>query len=287
MQKSVVLGIMVSIYDYTSYREFLCDYYTAQKECSPSFSYQVFANKAGFKTKTFIYKVIKGEKALSRGSVLKISKALKLKKREIEYFEAMVHFNNAGSIDEKEFYFHRLQSLSKNHRSGKIRKNQYTYFDKWYYVVLRELVTLLDWQEDYSLLAKAVDPPITTKQAKDAVTLLVELGLIKKTAKGQYMQVQKNITTGENFKSLLVQKFQKNTISLALNSLDRHKKHIRDISSLTVGVSHESFLRIRDEIKSFREKIVEIIHGEDGADRVYQINFQAFPLSQIPKGKKR
>jgi len=273
----------ISIYNFTSYREFLHDYYKEQKRRNPSFSYQIFANKAGFKAKTFIYKVIKGKKALAKSSTLKIAQAMGLKKRETDYFEAMVNFNNAKSISEKEHYFYNLQSLSKRYEASVIRKNQFSYFNHWYNVVIRELVTILDWNEDYKILAKAVDPPITPGQAKNAVKLLLELGMIKKLPSGKYVQADKAITTGELLKSLAVYKFQKQFMSLAIESMEKHNKELRDISTLTVGITEEGYHKLSDELKNFRRKLIEIVANDEPADRVYHVSFQFFPVSELPK----
>lgn len=277
---------MISIFNYTSYREFLHDYYKEQKRLNSSFSYQSFADKAGFKTKTFIYKVIKGKKALAKQSTMKISEAIGLKKKETDYFRAMVNFSNEKDINDKEYYFHQLQKLSKRLEVGEIRKNQYNYFQQWYIAVIRELVTILDWKNDYKSLAKAVNPPITPKKAKDAVKLLIDLKMIKKLPTGKYIQADKSITTGELVKSLAVQKFQKQCMKLASEAIDRHKKETRDISTLTVGISERGFNKITHEIGSLRRKLVEIVQNDEPADRIYHINYQFFPVSELPKKGK-
>lgn len=277
---------MISIYNFTSYREFLHDYYKERKRLNPSFSYQSFADKAGFKTKTFIYKVIKGKKALAKQSTIKISEAIGLKKKETDYFRAMVNFSNEKDINDKEYYFHQLQKLSKRLEVSEIRKNQYNYFQQWYIAAIRELVTMLDWENDYKRLAKAVNPPITPKKAKDAVKLLIDLKMIKKLPTGKYIQADKSITTGELVKSLAVQKFQKQCMKLASEAIDRHKKETRDISTLTVGISERGFNKITHEIGSLRRKLVEIVQNDEPADRVYHINFQLFPVSELPKKGK-
>lgn len=277
---------MISVFDYTSYREFLWDYYREQKQVNPNFSYQYFADKAGFKTKTFIPKVLNGEKALAKRSTINIAKAVRFKKRETDYFETLVSFNNAKSTDEKEFYFQRLQALSKSHKSSTIRESQFSYFAHWYNLVIRELVTILDWDDDYSILAKAVYPPITPRKAEIAVKLLIELGMIKKMPSGRYIQVDKAITTGDQVTSLAVSKYQKQTMELAIESLNNIKKVARDVSTMTVGISPKGFEKIKEEIKLCRGRIREIVLKDKACDRVYQINFQVFPLSKLPKNKE-
>jgi uncharacterized protein (TIGR02147 family) len=274
---------MPDIFAYTDSRLFLKDYYEEQKKVLPLFSYQYFANRAGIKSKTFIYKVIAGQKALSKGAIFAVAQAIGLKKKETEYFEAMVHFSQAKTEREREFYFNHLQTFGRHHSAAQIRQDQFDYFSKWYYPALRELVVILDFKNDFKLLARSLDPPITAKQAKDAVHLLCKSGLIKHTASGRYVQTDKSLTTGDKVQSLAVQSFQKENLRLAAESIDRHKRHNRDISTLTAGVSEAGYRRICDEISGFRKKLAGIIEKDEPVDRVYQINFQVFPLSTLPK----
>jgi uncharacterized protein (TIGR02147 family) len=276
---------LIRIYNYTSYREFIRDYYNEQKVFNSSFSYQYFANKAGFKTKTFIPKVIKGEKALAKRSTLLIAKAMKLTKRETDYFEAMVNFNNAVNINEKEYYFQKLQFLSKRYESSIIRDNQFTYFSQWYYSAVRELVSFVNWENDYRILASSVYPKITPKQAEKAVNLLVDLGMIKKMPSGRYIKLNKTLPINDRITSLANQKFQKQSMELGLLALENVKNEYRDISSLSVSVTEEGFYRIKEEINQFRKKLKGVVNGDEAADRVYQINVQLFPISKIPKNQ--
>jgi uncharacterized protein (TIGR02147 family) len=168
-----------------------------------------------------------------------------------------------------------------------MRNDQFAYFNNWYTVVIRELAAALDWNGDYQALAKACHPPISPGRAKKAVQRLLNLGLLKKMPSGKYIQVDKAITAGDEILGFAVKKFQKQTIELAAESLQHHKKADRDVSTLTVGISKQGFDRIRQELKLFREKLVDMVYHDEPVDRVYQINFQCFPVSKLPKkGKK-
>jgi|WetSurMetagenome_2_1015567.scaffolds.fasta_scaffold00328_21 uncharacterized protein (TIGR02147 family) len=274
---------MPDIFTYSDSRSFLKDYYDEQKKASPAFSYQFFADKAGLKSKTFMYKVITGQKTLSKSAVFAVAQAIGLKKKETEYFEAMVHFTQAKTEREREFYFNHLQAFGKHHSSAQLRQDQFTYFSKWYYPAIREIIAFLDFKDDFKLLARTLNPPITTTQAKNAVRLLLNLGLIKRASSGRYYQTDKSITTGDEVRSLAVGTFQKENLRLAAESIDRHKRHLRDISTLTVGISEAGFQRVSEEVAVFRKRLAEIVEKDEPVDRVYQINFQLFPLSTLPK----
>ncbi len=274
---------MPEIFTYSDSRLFLKDYYDERKKTKPSFSYQNFANKAGLKSKTFIYRVITGQKTLSKSAVFGVAQAMGLKKREIEYFEAMVNFTQAKSDREREFYFNHMQSFGKNHPASRLRQDQFDYFSKWYLPALREVVVYLDFKDEFDLLARTLDPPITIVQARNAVKLLLDLGLIKRLPSGRYCQTDRSLTTGDAVRSLAVRTFQKENIGFAAEAIERHERSHRDISTLTVGVTEEGFRRIAEEAAAFRRRVAEIADEEGRVDRVYQVNIQVFPLTTLPK----
>lgn len=270
---------MNSIFDYTNYQTFLKEYYESEKKKKRFFSYQYLADHCGFKSKTYLFKVIKGEKALTVEGAQKIGTFLKLKKKELAYFEAIVLFTNAKSIEDREKYFEQLQKLSKSSISSKLRQNQFDYFNNWYNAVIRELACIRDWNGDYEKLAKMVVPEITVKETKNSVQLLIDCGLIKLDENNKYIRYNRAITTGDDVVSLAVNHFQKENLQLASQAIDRFERKDRDISTLTVSISESGAETIKNEIAQFRKKLIDIVNKEKNVDRVYQINFQAFPLS--------
>ncbi len=263
------------------------DFFTYMKSTKPFFSYQYFAEKAGFKAKSFVHKVIKGERALSQNSVFCIARALNLKGKEIAFFEALVHFNESTTAQEREYYFTRMQQVEPKNEGIRLQKNQYNYFAKWYHAVVRELVTILPFGDDYKILARAVQPAITPKQVKESVELLLELGMIRKNEESNlYEQTDTYITTRDTIVALAVNKFQRETMDLALKSHENDDRENRDFSSLTIGISAKGYEKIRSELKDFRSYIGRIVREDNPADRVYQINFQIFPVSCIHNPEK-
>ena len=92
---------MKSIFYYTDYRAFLADYYLAKKKAQGSFSYRIFSRRAGFKSPVFIKLVIDGKANLSQQSALQLGKAMNLDDQELDYFSALVEFNQARKDDVK------------------------------------------------------------------------------------------------------------------------------------------------------------------------------------------
>jgi uncharacterized protein (TIGR02147 family) len=273
---------MHGIYSYFDYQQFLRDYYEERKRETSFFSYRYFGNKLGLDA-GFLVKVIQGKMHLSLKSVAKITEFFGFGTKETEYFETLVRYGRAVSPSEIKSYFEKLLSL-KDVDADPVLVNQYEFYQKWYYSAIRELVGFWDFHNDFTALAAKLSPAITAKEAKNAIKLLDDLKLIVRDEKERYHQTNNFITTSEKWKSAAIHSFQKETIRLAGESLDRHPKNIRDVSTVTISVSHKDFEEIRQRISDFRHSLLQMTNEND-ADCVYQINIQAIPLTSVGDGQ--
>lgn len=271
---------MPNIYNYLNYREYLEDFYNERKKEDSTFSYQVFADRAGFKSKSFIKLVIDGRKNLSKDSIAKINRALKLKDKSFSYFYDIIAFNHANKLSERNKYFQRLSRYNQRNKAKMVLTQQYDFYQKWYHNTIRELVAQVDFKEDYAKLGKMVKPPISARKARHSVELLQKLGLIKKVGT-KYVQTDTIITTGNEVRSLAVQNFHVQNMMLAAESIDTVPRSQRDISCLVVGLSSEGMQEYKQEIQKFRKKLLEIAEKEKKIDRVYHVNFQFYPMSEV------
>jgi uncharacterized protein (TIGR02147 family) len=270
----------VSIYDYTDYRAYLRDYYTEQKEKTPAFSYRYFARKAGFNSSGLYKDIVDGRTGITRSLILRFAAAMKLSQKQQEYFETLVYFNEASTIEEKKLYFERLMKFS-NSKASRVDASQYEYYSKWYYIAVRELLAIGNFGDDYSAIAQALSPKIRQEHAKKAIAVLKNLGLIKKNKSGFYKVTDKLLTTGPEVKSLAIANFQRSMMDIAKEAIDRYSAQHRDIATVTFSVSKETFNEIKAELDACRKRILGMVDRSENEDRVCQFNMQLFPLTQI------
>lgn len=274
---------MPNIYQYTDYKKLLKDFYKEKKENNKHFSYQSFALRAGFRSKASLANITGGRYSLCKKKIFNVAKAMNLSEKEAQYFDALVNFTEAKSVSEREFHFWRMMNQAKNSDPSRLTEDQFEFYSIWYNCVIRELITINDFQDDYKALSKMVEPSITPAQAKGAVELLLRLKMVKRAPSGKYVQTEKVISTGDEVRSLGVQKYHQTLLSLAASSVDNHPKEARDISSLTAGISARGFHALKREIQQFRKHLMKIISDDEPSECVYQLGFQLFPLSKIPK----
>jgi uncharacterized protein (TIGR02147 family) len=162
-------------------------------------------------------------------------------------------------------------------------ESQYDFYSKWYHCVVRELAVQEDFMGDFVALAKRVDPAITPAKARRSVELLVKLGMIEATPEGGYRQTEPILMTVDEVTSFALQNYHREHLTLAAESISRHDRSIRETSSVTIGLSKQSFQKIKTEIQQFRKRLLAIAAEETTTEAVYQVAFQAYPISKIPK----
>jgi uncharacterized protein (TIGR02147 family) len=275
---------MPNVFEYTDFRKYLADWFEEKKKAQAAFSYTTFAQKAGFSDRGFFHNVIHGKRGLTKESLVKVSQAIGHSKAEGEYFENLVFFNKAAGLKDRNYFYEKLSSVkSAGHAAVKvqqIRKDQYEFCSSWHHVVVRSLIDLYPEIKDHAQLAKMVYPAIKPKQAKKSVELLLRLGLIEKRTNGGWKIGSKVLSTGKEVQSLAVQHFHLACMELAAKALRELPGNKRNISGLTLGISQKAYEKICEIIYSSQEKILEVAEKDTDSDRVYQLNFQLFPVSK-------
>lgn len=273
------LQTVLNIYLYNDYRLFLKDYFEREKKRSKAFSMRYFARRAGFSSHSFCGFLIRGERNLSLDAAERVAAAMSLKGKSAEFFKLLVRFNQAKTSAEKEQLFKEVNLLRRNTTFYKLNQNQYTYFEEWYFPVIREIAAFADWKEDYAVLGKLCEPQVSAAEARSAVASLVEMKLLKRNGDGTFSQTSRAVT-GENLPMHLAKSARRRYIEMAIDASEKMKPCERNISAATIGLSEEKFREASEMIDAVRERIVAMAAEDQKADKIFQLNFQLFPLSR-------
>ena len=271
---------------YTDYRVYLSDALERRKAEDIPASNRWFAQRMGINSTSWLTMVVQGKIGLSKNTANKLSEILKHTAVETRFFETLVFFNQSRSTEDRNRYYRELCALAATKEARLVSKDQYDYYTEWYHSAIRSIIGMHGFSGDFKKLAALLTPAISEARARKSVKLLESLKLIKKSKTGGFVVADRAITTGENVQSLAWANFQKETMRLALEALDRFDRDRRYIGTQTVGVSGKTFESIRQLLIETKNKIADLANADQAADRVYQINLQAFPLSDAPESKE-
>jgi uncharacterized protein (TIGR02147 family) len=270
------------ILQYLDYRDFLRDYATYQKSLDENFSQRSFAKDAGMpaSTSSLFPAIIKGRRQLSPNLRIKFGKALKLGEREYRYFDLLVQFNQAKGMAEKNFFFAQLTKF-RSSRAQIVGETQYRFFSKWYYSAVWNYFGIDQKQRHPGIIAANIYPPLTPSQVEESIKLLLEIGLIKKTASG-YTVTDKHIYTEKNVQAMAARQHIHELTGMAMEVFEDLPPEVRQYNALMFSISGEGFKTIKERIRSFQEELREIIDRDGKEDRIYTLTMQLFPNSKVP-----
>jgi len=268
------------IYEYNNFRKYLSDYQKTRQESDPAFSHAAFSKLLGLpNTRSYFSDVINGKK-VTNSFIERFIKAIDLSKDEAQFYRVLVLFNQAGSPEERELYFDQLISLNKTPKRI-LDKHVYTYYKSWYNSVIRALLHIYDFKDDYQGLAKKVSPEITVKQAKESIAILTKLKLIEKRSDGFFKPTEQSIATPDFVKDELIRQYQLSCLEIARLSLLKSPITPQAISTNVISVSKEGYKRIEKKLIKFRSEIRSIVHKDQKpAEQVYQLDMLLFQNSK-------
>jgi uncharacterized protein (TIGR02147 family) len=267
------------IYDYQDYRKYLASYYREAKSLDRLFSHRFVQESVGAASTGWFSDLLKGRINLTGTHLLRLARMLELSPIETDYFESMVAYAQASSLEDKTRYMERMLSFNEV-KVDLVGRDKFEYFGKWHHAIIRELLFIHDFTGDYRALAKLLHPAITPAQARHSIALLKRLGFIRLDAAGRFRPSNAVLKKDTTSKSLHLASFLKTNMQLGIEALDRVEREARDISSLALVLSEEDFRRAKEEIKALRKRLLK--WGEKTAlnGKVYQCNFQIFPVTK-------
>lgn len=271
---------MGTIFEYMDYRDFLRNLFEQRKAEHSFYSYRLFSQKAGFKSPNFLKLVVDGKRNLTKASVYRVAKAFGLNKSESDYLENLVFLNQSKTLEEKNLYLSRIMRYRVKCNPKLLETSEYDYYSRWFNPVIIELVSSVDFRDDYRKLGGAVIPQITAAEAEKSVALLLRLGMIIRNDEGTYRRSAASFTTGAQVRSVAVANYHKAMMRLAAESIERFGTAERDISSVTVAVSEQTRRLMREKVQRLRKELLELAESDRRPERVMQLNLQLFPLSQ-------
>lgn len=274
----------VDVFGYRDYRAFLRAYCERRRAQKDGFSPADFTARAGLRSSNYLKLVIDGERNLSPELARRFADLCGLRDESLAYFCALVAFNQAKTARARELGYSRLQGFRRFRAVYRLDSAHSAYHSRWYIPAIYELSACVHFDEAPRAIAKTLLPAISPKQAKEALDVLQELGLLVRDASGRLRPAQNIVATPEGPLGHQVVQYNLMMMQRAAEALDHVPREEREIASLTIACSEERMRELKAELELFRHRLADKYQADPRAERVVQVNFQLFPLTN---GKKK
>lgn len=255
---------------YASYDHWLEAELMKRCQKNPRYSLRAFAKTLNL-SPAFISRILSGKRTLTLPSSEKIADALAFSPEERKHFFDLVLKNHREKTFPKS-----ANSQSKTEKFEVLSLDAFSAISQWVHYAITELTFLKNFKNDPRWIAKMLG--IGVMEAKAAIERLKRLGILIEQ-KGKLIKTTKSLTTTYDIPSAAIQRFHKQILEKAIESLEDHPVTERDMSSITMAIDESKIPLAKKKIKHFRRNLCTFL--ESGKQtRVYTLAIQLFPISE-------
>lgn len=268
------------VFGFLDHRDYLREWFESKRRIVRTFSYRVFARKAGFASHAFLSEVIQGRRNLSEESVDKCIHALGLAGEAAAYFQLLVRYGQESHLDRRRDHLSELLRLQATQNIERVAGSQSEYFANWLHIALREVAVFGGFGSDWKAMAGFFKTSVTEDEVRLGIELLLRLELLREDGDGGFAYSCPRLTPGD-IDVRTVAALKRQMILLAVDQLGRPDAPDAHVSSVTLSVSRDKLFRIREILdRTRRELLAETATDDTPADQVLQINLQMVPLTE-------
>jgi len=270
----------ISVYSYNDFRKYLADWHAARQASDPEFSKSEVSRRLGLpRTRSYFTDVLSGRK-VSPAFAERFLELLALDRDEAKYFRTLVRFNQAETPEDRELAFDQIVGMTRVRRDA-LDLAAYRYYRHWWNGAIRALCATGDLTDDPAPVVRALRPAITVGQAREALALLKELGLVVRDEAGFLRPANRHLATPERSRDDLVKQLQIQQLGVVQSSLLAGDDPDRRVFTNTVSISAGGAALLAERADNFRRAVDAIVERDpDPLDRVLQVTISLVPLAR-------
>lgn len=280
---------------YLDSRQFLNDFYEFKRHESKGarrpYSYATFSAAAGIKSPNYLKMIIEGKRNLSEEMAFCFAKALRFSKTESLEFVTLVQYTQAQNASDRNAHLRKLASLrvQKKIESGEIDRAMWDKVPGWVAYALHAMIPPTGMAGEVAKLYEHFRGKAQLSEIDMALQALIRSGLVEQN--NDDLRIYKRAEFMDDLARVppaLIRKLQAELIGLSLESLERDPPHIREMGSLTLSLSDKEFEEVRFHLRKLRKLLMKDYLTKpirSAAERVFQIQLQIFPLTDVIESK--
>ena len=213
--------------------------------------------------------LLRGKRALSERTILKLGTRLGLERSAIEGFIA----------EESRWRSDTTADVTLN-EMRQLADDAARVIADWYHYAILELTRLESFRPDSRWIARVLG--ITTDEVNLAVTRLCRLGLLELADQRQWIDKSGDTTTSlADFNRTAVQHLSRQLRQLMLAALENVPAGRCEYSATTLAVSTGRIAGVLERIAGFRRELMALLQHDGARDDVYQLEINFFPITRL------
>ena len=265
------------LWEARDYREFLHGWFEREKALRPSRSIRALARKLAIDP-SLLGKILLGERHLATSRIQPVCDLVGLSGNQAEYFRHLVLLAKSKTAREAQALFERLQELRRI-APVPLDDAQESYWDSWLHIALRSLLSCGDFKDEWERMGKLLVPRQRARRVREAMRVLERLGMISKDQGGFWRLATPFVRDRPGTQARALRNYHRQSLLLALDSLEGLPASRRNISSVSVAVDDEAYDDLVAMIEDLRARALARSAKTERPRRVVQLGLQLIPLA--------
>lgn len=269
-----------NIFTYHDHLSFLKDWFEFLKREGTGFSMRTLATKAKLAV-GYMPMCLSGKRVLSTKALHKMMPYLKMNNQERRFFELLHLVGTSEEASVRLQAIHDMSRLQAFYQNNAQDVDVYQYLTKWYYVAIREMVSLTDFKADPYWIQGRIGGRLSLAECEQALAFLIEKGFILKDDAGNYRLPEKSLDCSEGIFKVSLSEFHRQMFHLAAQSIEKVPRSHRYIVGHTFSLLEADLEKVKTILDEARAKIRMLAHGGKDAAHVYHVELASFPLTRV------
>ncbi|MFT6400275.1 MAG: hypothetical protein ACJAYU_005046 [Bradymonadia bacterium] len=265
---------------YLDFRAWLTDAVAEARAADPALTYRELAAACGYKSSGAMTLVMTGRRGLSQAGASRVASFFGLSTDERAHFKRMHAYATTNDFKARADLLESMQVAQRFAKEWRAELDTVAFYRSWFVPVVRELVSLDDFQEDPDWIRRRIRPSITRRQAEQALRVLCGTGQLVRNASGGLVQAQPVQLTDAEVRSDALRYHQQEMMRLAAQALVDQPAEERDMRVVTMAISHNQASEIKALLTQTQREVMAIVTRDEPIEAVYQLNTQLFALTE-------
>jgi len=263
--------------DFDDYRAYLVEWF-ARRDGRPS--------RRGFAadvacSPSLLTHVIKGRRPLGPQRARRWAARLGLQGDDARSFEAMVQQCDASDPKARATAADTVNASRRFRRATAARRAAASLFTRWWIPATYELRGLPGFRAEPAWIVDTLRPPITTTQAREALDVLLALGLLGDDADADDppMLTPHEVFDDEDRVATALLRWHQELDDICRQRLGDTARERRHAGAITFAADEATWAEVKQLTIEYERRVVQRVQRCDAPDRVLQLNVRVFPVT--------
>ena len=277
---------MVDLFMHLTTHELLREGLHRKRDKNPSFSIRAWAHQMGLSSHGGLQQILSGKRTVPKKYIPRIIQSLGLTSGEAMYFETLVDFEKAKTVEEKDIYYKRLTHLRPGKREIQyLELENFKYFENPLHSIIRVMLDRKDFKNDPKWIKENLRIKTTQREIEEVIERLIVLGLISESG-DRLEKSNQSIRNKLDVPSKAVQEYHKKMSMIAAQEVEKQSIDEREYNSFCLNIDKDKIKEAKAKIRDFVDEFIREFEAVDQELKdTYQLNAQLFSLTKDNNNK--